>query len=350
MSGGLHLLTPGLLGPLPATGQDMIVQELARRPVHLERLLARADRVAGADGPMQALFAAFAVAAPADRDLPSAPFCRLADAPDEDDGGYWLHADPVHLRPDRDRVRLFDPQSLDINATEAAELIALLNGHFGPDGLRWIAPHPHRWYLHLDKAPALRTTPITQVVGQVVEPFLPTGDDARRWGALLNEVQMLLHGAAVNQRREHARRPMINGLWLWGGGSLSSRPTAPPFSAIHAAAPLAIGLGRWSGAPVERPSAAQGLPPRIAEALIGTRLIHWEAPERARLAEDLGAWGDALRALDAWLGEHALPALGRRGQVTSVILDPGLGTRYRLNRPAARRFWRPRKPLVHQLR
>jgi hypothetical protein len=37
----------------------------------------------------------------------------------------------------------------------------------------------------------------------------------------MNEIQMLLHDHAVNERRERARQLPINGWWLWGFGAQS---------------------------------------------------------------------------------------------------------------------------------
>ena len=50
------------------------------------------------------------------------------------------HADPVHLRPDRDRLILFDSRNLGITHEEAGALVGLFNGHFAADGMRLQAP------------------------------------------------------------------------------------------------------------------------------------------------------------------------------------------------------------------
>ncbi|HSG90830.1 MAG TPA: hypothetical protein VLA56_16555, partial [Pseudomonadales bacterium] len=48
--------------------------------------------------------------------------------------------------------------------------------------------------------------------------YLPAGPDAGGFQTLLSEVQMTLHASPVNQRREALGLPVINSLWIWGGG------------------------------------------------------------------------------------------------------------------------------------
>jgi hypothetical protein len=343
VAGSLHVLTPGLLGPMPPEAATRIRDDLAGRPrlASLERLLARADRLSAPAGSLPALLAAFGVKPESDQDLPSAPFCRLADAPSEQSEGYWLHADPVHLRADRDRVRLFDSSALDVTAAEAEELVGLFNSHFGASALRLIAPRPSRWYLHLRTPPRLRTTPLDEVAGQWVEPFLPRGDDAVRWSALLNEAQMLLHGADVNRRREAERRPTVNAIWLWGGGVLPPAPAAPPFASVHGSAPIARGLARWAGSALG--DDADGLPSLSSEEGIRDRLVHWDLPQKMLRAGDMPPWLEAASTLDTWL-EALRPAISR-GRLGALILDPCCGTAYRNDRRTDRRFWRRRSAL-----
>ncbi|MBK1701516.1 phosphoglycerate mutase [Thiococcus pfennigii] len=347
MAGDLRLLIPGLLGPVAPDRQAGLEAALAAgpAPMRLSRLLARAEPLAGlAPDPDRALLAAFGVAVRPDEDLPSAPFCLLADAPDAPGGGYWLHADPVHLRPDRAQVRLFDARSLDLSEAEAGELVALFNAHFAATGTRLLAPTPTRWYLRLGAAPGLRTTPLAMVVGRPVAPCLPRGEGAEHWAALLNEAQMLFHGADVNRRRQAAGRPSINGIWPWGGGRLpASPPEALPFARVQASAPLAVGLARWAGVPV----ADDGLPALAGDEPLGDSLVYWDTPLAALRDGDPAAWVAAIARLDAWLAD--LPAALRRGRPAALVLDPCLGHGWRIDRRALLRLWRRPRPLLARL-
>ena len=82
---------------------------------------------------------------------------------------YCLRADPVHLRLQRDQLILQAAGTLAIE--EARQLCASLNTHFSAAGLNFYAPHPQRWYLQLDKPPAIGTHHLAQVIG-TISPFL----------------------------------------------------------------------------------------------------------------------------------------------------------------------------------
>ncbi|UXY14530.1 hypothetical protein N8I74_14555 [Chitiniphilus purpureus] len=160
--------------------------------------------------------------------LPVAPLTLTADlagAP----AGYWLRADPVHLRANRDQLLLSDAGLLQITQAEADALAAAINALIAEDGLTLHAPTPDRWYLHLPADPQLATTPLAAVVGRSIEPWLPQGSAALRWHRLLNEIQMLLYTHPVNDARFESGQPQINSLWLWGGGEnpLTVCPEAP---------------------------------------------------------------------------------------------------------------------------
>jgi hypothetical protein len=46
---------------------------------------------------------------------------------------------------------------------------------------------------------------------------MPQGENQLRWKKLLNEAQMMLHSAAVNQQ---SGQLAINGIWVWRDPSL----------------------------------------------------------------------------------------------------------------------------------
>ncbi len=108
--------------------------------------------------------------------------------------GFWLRADPVHLRVLRDRVVIVPVGGL---APEyAATLVATLNEHFaGRHEFR--APHPDRWAMSSAPA-AIDTPPARSLAGEDLAARLP----APPWPALLNEIQMALHEHPANEGRE----------------------------------------------------------------------------------------------------------------------------------------------------
>ncbi|MGB5733933.1 MAG: phosphoglycerate mutase [Thiohalocapsa sp.] len=329
----LELLVPGLLGPIPPQPDG-----LQSTPT-LDLLLARARQStpSGADQRADlntALLACFGAEA-------SAPYSRAADDPAWDRDGFCMHADPVHLRPDRDLLRLFDARHLGIAQDEADQLTAELNGFFAADGLRFMAPTASRWYVHCRQPLALRTQPLARVIGEHIDGLLPAGVDAARWASLMNEAQMLLFQSSVNQRREAGGRSSVNGLWCWGGGVwrdlVDAVPAAQRPQRIWARSSLARGLAAASGALVEPLWSAW-------QPHSGSALVVVDQVQDALLDANDRGWGAAVEALDQWLGP-ALAAL-RAGRLDEIVVDACNGRRWSLSRADLRRFWRRPRPLA----
>jgi len=317
----LHLLVTGLLGPMPGATP---AGPSGPAPATLERWLARGDHRPVPADPDALLFYLYGMPLPlpgegVTPDLPTAALCYLADTGQRPEGVVF-HADPVFLRPDQDRLVLFDAPANDLDSDEAAELITAINDHLEADGWRLSAPTPGRWYLHLARQPFLQTRPLGMVLGRNIDRFLPEGADAREFRQRLTEVQMLLHGQQANARREAAGKLPVNGLWLHGGGALPI-PPAKGFALHGAPSPLLRGLQQLANGP----AAGQ---------------LHWlGAAQRAVWDADPGRWWQAVQLTEQQLQQA--PA--------SAILYPGDGQAYRYG-PAQRwRLWRRRRPLSDYL-
>jgi hypothetical protein len=319
----LELLVPGLLGPIPPAPDQQ-----PSTPT-LDWLLARGKQCVSPRGGLDAaLLARFAADA-------SAPYCLAVDDPDWDRTGFFMHAEPVHLRPDRDLLRLFDARHLDISAAEAKALVAALNHHFAADGLRFSAPGASRWYLHCEQPPALQTRPLADAVGRHIDGLLPSGPDAARWASLMTEAQMLLFQTPVNQRREAAGRPAVNGLWIWGGG-VWGRPSAPDLpqrlliEQRASSAPLAAGLAAAAGVAVE------GIETGSLSYAVDTLMV-WDRLQEAVADADQRAWAAGAEALDQRLRPMA-DAL-RSGALGRIIVDACDGRRWSISGRGTNLFW-----------
>ena len=103
MSGPLaaiHLLAPGLFGPVPGLELSSAIPSVPR----LETLLARADSLNWPGGDLETtIFSFSALERDPQGDYPAAALRRAGDGTGLDQD-YWLQANPVHLRADRDRV------------------------------------------------------------------------------------------------------------------------------------------------------------------------------------------------------------------------------------------------------
>lgn len=208
--------------------------------------------------------------------------------------GYWLCADPVHLRFHQERIVLADAGAFELSDDEAHALVIGLNREFADIG-EFHATTARRWYLRLHQDLAHDAPPLSAVAGRRVDGNLPEGSQPsplRRW---LNEIQMYLHGHPVNEARQAAGKPAINSLWLWGAGSLAaSQP--PAFTSVWAGVPLALGLARSARLP------ALPLPAGLASLLAADTGAHplavLDSLQEPVLYEDADAWRSALETLD----------------------------------------------------
>lgn len=238
---------------------------------------------------------------------------------------YVLRADPVSLVAGRNDVALA-ARIGDLDAGECEAMVATLNAHFAGDGLVFRSPRPDAWFVQMDVAPDVATTPPSAVRG-AIHPHLPTGPDAPKWSRWLSEMQMLLHGHPANAARAARGRVPVNGIWISGGGRLTDTPEVPGarmFAAIGSTGDVARGLARrqQSEAPAPPPDfpALQGptdtviVLPRVGRDTFGELDRLWLAPtvvalERGAL-DELALLADGNGVASAW--RAARPAWFRR--------------------------------------
>lgn len=334
----LHLVVPGLCGSMPG------LKELGLKPVApaLETLFARAEVTETSRRSLEStLFGLFGVPNEMGRDLPSAAVSRLAESGERDDA-FWLHADPVFLKPAADRLLLFDAQMLDIRPEDADQLVALFNQHFAQDGWHIEASHPDRWYLRLAAAPALTTSPLADVVGRNIDQYLPSGEEASSWRSVLNEVQMLFHSAMVNVQREADHLLPVNGIWLSGGGCLPKVQTTG-FSVVMADDVLSQGFAKLSGIDCQTLS----LDTIMQKYGDGSCLVVYSSLMRTVLAADPQSWVDGLGEFELWA--EALQRMLQKKQIDRLIIYPCDGRVFQIGRRGLHRFWKTRSPISEYL-
>ena len=359
---GKHAVTvhaPGLLGPWPRALAGDVVRGLELPG--LVGLLARARPVgrarrAGAGEPEsfeRLAFGAFGYP-PGGSDVPAATLTWDGDAAASGPGGadaagsasaaaspdrrglVPLRADPVHLRPDLDAARLFDSSHFALAPEEAAALAGDLARHFAPEGIRFEAPHPTRWYARLDRQPDAEFRPPGAAAGGDAGGALPGGNEGSVWRRRMNEAQMVLHAHPVNHAREARGELPVNSVWFWGAGEPGPVPRRR-FDEVLADDPLLRALARRGAARVrgldEDPEPA-GEPP-------GHRLVApgaaWYRPVVGR---DVESWRrELIDAEERWF--RALLDAVKAGRVRKVIVDAGLRTRAAVFEAGGRRARRP---------
>jgi len=334
------LLLPGLLWPRDIADAVLRGVELPA----LTKLLARAQHERfPAITPEGWLCQAFEVER--QRDWPIAPLTLEVDRGDPGEA-YWLRADPVHIKVERDRLLLVDSALFDLTAEEAQSLVETLNGHFADEGIVFSAPAPKRWYARVPGAPDLVTHTLKEVAGGDVKRHLPGGADALRWNRVFNEAQMLLHAHRVNAAREERGELCVNSIWPWGGGTRSA-VRGRPFDFVYSDDSAAIGLGAAAEAHAEGlPAGAEAW---LSQAQNGdaSHLLVMSGLGVAAAYMDTDAWRERIVELELKWFAPLLAALGR-GAVTSLaIVAPGSETcsRFDVARRDLYRFWRAPKPL-----
>lgn len=237
------------------------------------------------------------------------PMAALTREFDAGDAGQrtWLRADPAWVQAEAAGARLQGWGNLGVDAEEAADFLALLRPVFGDAGLLLDAPVPGRWYLALESgAPLPDFVEPATALGLDLLSALPPGPDGRRWRALFNEAQVLLHEHPRNLARRAAGRPPVNALWFWGAGRLPDSVRARARSVASVDAEV-LALAGMAGLP-----ATQG---QDAAALLDLR--------------GQRDWKKIERVLEEALAERI-----------ELELDFADGARWRLDSGQRWRFWR----------
>lgn len=335
-----HLLIPSLFPPGAMTQQNDPLHGV-KAPA-LQALLARARCTHETHTGMESwLCETFGVAR--QQDYPFGSLSLKAEGIDPETH-YWLRADPAHLGVERDQLILSETSTFPLSQNEADDLVAALNQHFATDGLHFVAPHPQRWYLRLTRAPLVTTHGLYQAAGQNIHPLLPAGQEAMRWRALLNEVQMLLFEHPVNVAREARGIAPINSIWLSGGGILP-HAVSQTFDSVWAGDPLARGLAQAAHIPHE--NLPEDAAKWLEQATPGKHLLVLDSLRSAACYGDPHAWRSQLAQLEqAWFAplKQAL-----QSGVTALMLHaptPDGTLSFTLTRGSLWKLWLPVRPLT----
>lgn len=129
-----------------------------------------------------------------------------------------LRCDPVQLIADRDAL-FVNAVDLNLNHQECSAFADMFNQHFEPDGLQFVCLHPQRWYITSEKPFQFSSEPLVDILGKHLDiSQLFSGPEAALWRSRLNEMQMLLYNAPVNEQREAFGKEPCSSVWFWGGG------------------------------------------------------------------------------------------------------------------------------------
>lgn len=324
----LQLLIPHAVWPKESEAAEVTV---GLKPVSFSFLLGRGTRERF--GPMRCLdwlAQSFGMV-----DFPAGPLTLAAEHPDAE-AGYWLRADPVHLVANQFGACMADPRGLHVSPDEAVQLVANLNKQFAGDDMYFVVAAPDKWLLRLHEVPQVTFAELEAVFGnEDIGAFLPQGADAARWHRRLNEMQMLLYAHPVNDIRASLGQPLINSLWLWGGGNYPvSRDLQKPAELLMTSDPMIAALAKSAGCRrAPRPNALENV----------------SASKVLVVLDDLvspALWGDALTWRENWAmldGDWLAPVHEwlSAGKISTLdLILPEAGLKVSLSRRDLLCLWR----------
>jgi len=262
--------------------------------------------------------------------FPAGP-CSAALLDDVPRSGTWARAEPVRLLAGLDHLQLGGPVPLPLETGESERLCADLNAHLAGSGFR-LQPTSRGWLCACPDDVEWSAPDPELVLGRDLRESLPSGRDATRIRAMVNEMQMLLHDHPVNTRREQQGLPVVNSIWLWGVGSAGEWCAGA--SGVLATDDLWLaGLWRLHGGELR---ASERIDTELRKARADLRV----AVAQATVRGEPSGW---LAAIEREVLEPARRALLARRfhrvalHTGTAVLDVPAGARWR--------FWRRPRPL-----
>lgn len=331
MTVSVSVLAPGLAEGFAGYAADAFT----KAPV-LSRLLSRSRRQAFAARSLEEAAQSLFRQRTEQSELAVAPYSYLAETGQTPDG-YCLRADPVHLQVDAGGLILFDASTFPFSEQESQALSGSIAKLLNQDGWHLNANHTQRWYLYGGNSQQLTTLPLSLVRGKSIGELLPQGQDASEWLSRCNEIQMLMTSHPVNRQRAARGLPLVNSLWIWGGGTLADKP-GNCYSKVFANDVFVHGLGIRDEARCEpAPQHAQALLHGVEE---GDRtLLVLDGCSAASAYQDFPHWNETVERYEQQWFAPLLKALVTR-QLQSLELLPLNGYRYHMVFHQAWHFWK----------
>lgn len=280
------------------------------------------------------------------QDWPIAPITLNAENMNNNfaNKGYWLRADPVHLRIEQNHILLADNQVFNISIKESKQLADTLNQHFTNRGLEFLLMNHDRWYIKLTKTPDMKTCELSHITGKNINDFLPSGEDSKFWHHIFNEIQMLLHEHPVNLARLARKELPINSVWFWGGGVMPESFQSPFFQVwgdefLSCALALASGT-KHAKLPLNAETWQQSAAP-------GDHLIVIDQLWRKAQYNDAYGWREAFKQLEQnWLSPLFIALQkGSINKLTLTSTNENTTRHFTISRKNLWKFWRVTRPI-----
>jgi hypothetical protein len=244
----------------------------------------------------------------------------------------WL-ATPVHLEARLDHARLTDQGLLRIEEAERARWCEEFNRVFAPQYVLRDCGQRAFQLVGLDPADTPTVDP-ARLLGADIGPALP-GARAPGVRRLWTEIEMWLHGSALNAAREKARQRRISALWLWGNepGPVAAAAKDSAGFVCFGSDPLVEGLALRNGDP--------------GGAASFSAVNHPAEHVLAEFAPLTGGPGESLDALERnWFAPARAALDGRRLEYVQIIANDRV---FRVHAGQGWKFWRRRRNWLQSL-
>ncbi|UGQ48425.1 hypothetical protein [Massilia endophytica] len=249
----------------------------------------------------------------------------------EQEAGHWFIVHPIHVQIARNHLVMQDPRQLRLEEADSRTLFESVQQLIADEGKTLLYGNAHTWFLRADEWAGLATASPDAASGVNLADWMPTGDAARSFRRLQNEVQMLWHEHPVNEARAARKLPAVNSFWLWAGSPAPAAAAPSGLAVIEGPDWMnALASGKLQDARVED-VLAKGRSAVLAQLL------------DAGLSGDWSSWLLNMQDLDQQWFAPVLEALraGRIDEVTLILSHRDGWTEFRTGRMSLRRFWRP---------
>ena len=140
--------------------------------------------------------------------------------------GQWLIASPIHWQATHnDAMIVASGSELQLSDDESRLWFTALEAFLAPENISLYYHDAHTWLLQYDGRPHIFSKPVHVLQHQSMMPELKKLDDTLFWQRFITENQMFFSAHSLNKTRIGLYP--INGLWIWGGGSLRARVKIP---------------------------------------------------------------------------------------------------------------------------
>jgi hypothetical protein len=313
-------MAPDLIRALQTSGAPALSALLSRH-VAQEYLADTADhRVL----PHEALVARALGLAAQDAPVAAAVMAGFGKRPD---AGHWFIVHPINVQVGT-HLQMTDRRATRLGEDEARTLFDSVLPLFREDGHELVYGDALTWFMRADAWAELATASPDAASGDNLHPWMPTGDAARAFRRLQNEVQMLWFSHPLNEARQARGLAPINSFWLWGGAQ-----AAQQVQGTLATAEVPDWMAMLA-APDRRAVTPADLRPGEL-AVVGHALP-------SGLAEDWSQWLAAMAQLENDWFAPLLTALraGTLGELTLILTNHESWLETRTSKMAQYRFWR----------